>query len=586
METLGSSMDSLTGVQNEQATTLKSFAKIIAEVHQFKTQCSPHNITIMKEMNAFQATITSLTARITALEATPSPPPPQPQDTIACPSDQLLALVARIDVLEPAPTPPPPPPPPPPLFPSALPPPPSPSPSYAAVASKAPGPPAKPSKEKTRRTVTKLRRQLVITCNPSPPTTVTNDTILASGNNALRTNGDRFILARRSLKNNLVLQTGPANTASEAIDHSDAIAFSLKDLGCTPTLMRPNAVWTSFPVHSVPTCSDLEKVAVAIKLDYPTLTLCQHSRWLSTADKRKEKTHSTMVITLPRQLTLATWDSPPWQSPTRAGLEELPLLLLSPPTDTRGPRPNSGCQLFHNWQPPHWLEPDSSPTNAPQHLRVPTNTRGLEPILLPSQVKISPKESPASSPCPDLPRPDEMALTATTTMSEGSTPDASLIAKVASLVELVQALHKDLTATQAQLIIELSSPIPSGVTDYPIIIEANKAHASTEVVFRLAQRTTRGKIILLTHPNISASSAETYSSILAASLQAMGCTPSSTRANPRWTKLLVHGVQTTTTPSHITEEISATYPTRPTLAQTPRCLTTPATRTGKMSPIM
>ncbi|KAL0630683.1 hypothetical protein Q9L58_010467 [Maublancomyces gigas] len=204
-----------------------------------------------------------------------------------------------------------------------------------------------------------------------------------------------------------------------------------------------------------------------------------------------------------------------------------------------------------------------------------------------------------------------MALSSTTTTAEGSTPDASLIAQVASLVELIQALRKDLTATQAQdlsltntlrsrgsapaptkpapppppppapkatkpsfaaaaasgpaapsnqwqiatkkgkkvrpeplfkpdytkvnreLIIELASPIPSGVSDYAIITAANKALASTEVVFCLARRTTRGNIILLTRPNISASAAEAYSSILAASLQQLGCTPSSTRANSR-----------------------------------------------------
>ncbi|KAL0630713.1 hypothetical protein Q9L58_010439 [Maublancomyces gigas] len=207
-------MVSLTGVQNEQAITLRNFAKIVTEVHQFKTQCSSHIITIMKEMNAVQATITSFTARIAALETAP-PPPPLPQITNPSPSYQLLALAARIDVLETAPAPPTPPPPPP------------------------------------------------------------------SSSTAL------------------------ANTASEAIDHGDAIASRLKDLWWTPTVMRPNAVWTSFLVHNVPTSADLEKVAAAIQLNYPTLNLCRHPRWLTTTDKRKEKTNSTVVITLPRPLTLA-----------------------------------------------------------------------------------------------------------------------------------------------------------------------------------------------------------------------------------------------------------------------------------------
>ncbi|KAL0640908.1 hypothetical protein Q9L58_000217 [Maublancomyces gigas] len=308
METLVSTMVSLTGVQNEQATTLQNFAKIIAEVHQFKIQCSPHIITLMKEMEALRATITSLTVRIAALETAPPPPLLPSQDTTAGPTDQILALTARINALESAPAPPPPPPPPP--FPSALPPPPSPSPSYPEVASKAtnkrPKPTAKTVEKLVNTKTTKLQRQLVVICDPTPPTSITNDAILTSVNNATTTTGVRFIFARRSLQGNLVLQTAPANTALEAIDHGNIVVACLKDLGCTPTLMRPNAVWTSFLVHNIPTSSTPDEVATAIKLNYPTFPpLSRHPRWLTTADKRKEKTHSTMVITLRAQLTLA-----------------------------------------------------------------------------------------------------------------------------------------------------------------------------------------------------------------------------------------------------------------------------------------
>ncbi|KAL0631243.1 hypothetical protein Q9L58_009897 [Maublancomyces gigas] len=180
-----------------------------------------------------------------------------------------------------------------------------------------------------------------------------------------------------------------------------------------------------------------------------------------------------------------------------------------------------------------------------------------------------------------------MALnpTTTTATADGSTPDASLPAQVASLMELISSLRQDLTATQAQvltltnglrsrgpapappkpappppsppapkatkpsfaavaasgpaapsnqwqiatkkakkvrpeplfkphytkvnreLIIDLSSPIPSCVSDYATITAANKALASTEVVICLARRTTRGNIILLTRLNVSTSSA-------------------------------------------------------------------------------
>ncbi|KAL0630684.1 hypothetical protein Q9L58_010468 [Maublancomyces gigas] len=152
---------------------------------------------------------------------------------------------------------------------------------------------------------TELQRQLVVTCDPTPPTTTNNDAILASVNKALETTGVRFILALRSLKGNLVLQTAVANTASEAIKHGDTIAAWLKDLKYTPTHMCPNAIWTSCLVHNVPTSTSPHEVARAIALNYPTLPLCRHPPWLTTANNRKEKTPSTIVITLPRLLTLA-----------------------------------------------------------------------------------------------------------------------------------------------------------------------------------------------------------------------------------------------------------------------------------------
>ncbi|KAL0630758.1 hypothetical protein Q9L58_010390, partial [Maublancomyces gigas] len=285
MITLVSTMVSFTGVQNEQATTLKNFAKTIADVHNFKLQCSPHIIALMREMNAFQATIKFLADFITVLETAPSSPPPSWQDTTADLSDQIIALTARINALDKAP------------------------PRLPPVASKAtdkrPKPMAKRVEKLVNTETTKLQTQLVVTWNPTPPHSNTNDAILASVNNALKETGRLFILAHWSLKGNLVLQTAPANKASEAIDYGDTIASCLKNLGCTPTLMRSNATWTGFLVHNIPTSTTAEDVATAIQLNYLSLTICRHPHWLTTEDKKKEKTHFMMVIKLPRQLTLA-----------------------------------------------------------------------------------------------------------------------------------------------------------------------------------------------------------------------------------------------------------------------------------------
>ncbi|KAL0636931.1 hypothetical protein Q9L58_004033 [Maublancomyces gigas] len=222
MESLVSSVFSHIGIRNEQATTLRNFAKIIAEIHQFKAQCSWHIITLMNEMNAVQATIISLTACIAVLETATTTP--SPQDTTTGPSNH---------------TPPPPPPPPPP---------PSPSPShfYAPIATKAPDPPAEPTKKNLEKLVntetTKLQRQLVVTGGPTPPTTISNDPILASVNSVLKTADVQFILARPSLKGNLVLHTIPANTASEALAHTSARTTDLQALGCHPLSILANAI--------------------------------------------------------------------------------------------------------------------------------------------------------------------------------------------------------------------------------------------------------------------------------------------------------------------------------------------------------
>ncbi|KAL0630804.1 hypothetical protein Q9L58_010343 [Maublancomyces gigas] len=139
----------------------------------------------------------------------------------------------------------------------------------------------------------------------------------------------------------------------------------------------------------------------------------------------------------------------------------------------------------------------------------------------------------------------------------------------------------DYTKVQRELIVELSCPIPTGVTDYAIITAANTALASREVRFCLARRTTRGNILLLTRPNIAASSAEAFISPVSTALSALGCQISINHTNSRWTQFLLHGVPTTATPQEITAEIREVYPTLPPMSQTPRWLTNATTRQEK-----
>ncbi|KAL0630385.1 hypothetical protein Q9L58_010768, partial [Maublancomyces gigas] len=91
----------------------------------------------------------------------------------------------------------------------------------------------------------------------------------------------------------------------------------------------------------------------------------------------------------------------------------------------------------------------------------------------------------------------------------------------------------DYTKVQRKLIVEVSSPIPTAVTDYTIINAANAALATTGVKFCRARRTTRGNFLLLTRPNIATSSAEAYIFSLSTALSAIGCLSSTIHTNSR-----------------------------------------------------
>ncbi|KAL0631009.1 hypothetical protein Q9L58_010137 [Maublancomyces gigas] len=207
-----------------------------------------------------------------------------------------------MNTLETAPSTPPPPPPAPPAA--------SPSRSNAAVNSKARGPsPKNPTKQNVDKLVNtetcRLQSRLVVTYNPTAPNTLSNNGILTSVNNRLNTTSVRFLLAAQFLEGNLVLMTSPANTAIEALTTTAALTSNLQAPRCHLRSILATIIWSSFLVHNLPTFSTSKEIATDIQLSNITNPLCRHARWVTTADKRKEKTHSTMVITLLRHLTLS-----------------------------------------------------------------------------------------------------------------------------------------------------------------------------------------------------------------------------------------------------------------------------------------
>ena len=89
-----------------------------------------------------------------------------------------------------------------------------------------------------------------------------------------------------------------------------------------------------------------------------------------------------------------------------------------------------------------------------------------------------------------------------------------------------------------------------------------------------------GNLVLTTGFSFKAIDYEAYLTIITDCLQSIGT--ASARISERWTKILIHKVPIRSTMAAIRTDIKAHYPTIK-LGQTPRWLTTPEQREGKMS---
>ncbi|KAL0631758.1 hypothetical protein Q9L58_009366 [Maublancomyces gigas] len=203
-----------------------------------------------------------------------------------------------------------------------------PKPSYASVAGTAPEttttsptPPPPPTTPKTKRvpktptlltelgTFKTVQRELIVHLTAIISPSVTAYTILATANKAIAKKMVQFCLARRTRRENILLQTNHTTSASSAMPHKTLLSTALNAIGWHTGTIRPNAKWTSFLVHNIPMSLGPDStswVASAIEETYPSLLLCRPPHWLTTNKERKEKTHSTMVITLPFALTIDT----------------------------------------------------------------------------------------------------------------------------------------------------------------------------------------------------------------------------------------------------------------------------------------
>jgi hypothetical protein len=111
-----------------------------------------------------------------------------------------------------------------------------------------------------------------------------------------------FTLARINSHNKIVLTTNPTTPASAYTPYMPMLLNEIKSL--KPTTGNTNSRWTKFLVHNIPTAANPAELKVMLEANYPTLQLMQEPRWLVPAERRLNKTASTIVISLQGALDL------------------------------------------------------------------------------------------------------------------------------------------------------------------------------------------------------------------------------------------------------------------------------------------
>ncbi|KAL0630951.1 hypothetical protein Q9L58_010198 [Maublancomyces gigas] len=267
----------------ELTTQGKVLNEAVILLHNFRAWCEPHMTLHLQEIEALKAEIKTLHFENTVLMEILVIIQKE-QDEMPKPSNASVAATASATTTTTATTP----------LPSTP---------------KAKKGPKKPTLLTEHGTFTKVQRELIVQVTETIPPSVTDDTILATANKATAETMVQFCLARRTRRGYILLQTNHSTSASYAMPHQTLLSTALNAIGCHTGTIRPNANWTSFLVHNIPTSlgpASSSLVANTIEETYPTLLLCRPPRWLTTNEQRKEKTHSTMVITLPFALTIDT----------------------------------------------------------------------------------------------------------------------------------------------------------------------------------------------------------------------------------------------------------------------------------------
>ncbi|KAH0603232.1 uncharacterized protein H6S33_008236, partial [Morchella sextelata] len=157
---------------------------------------------------------------------------------------------------------------------------------------------------------TKINREIIV--ETTAPSDVNPSEIRTLVNARIQDESCHFISARRTPKDNFILETKFVTPATKAMEYAKEIEEALLTLQVPVAVIRANSKWSKFLLHGIPTTvgEGIEAgqlVASEIRSNYgENFQLAQIPRWISRAETRMEKTHSSMVIALPGQITMET----------------------------------------------------------------------------------------------------------------------------------------------------------------------------------------------------------------------------------------------------------------------------------------
>ncbi|KAH0610171.1 uncharacterized protein H6S33_011698 [Morchella sextelata] len=171
--------------------------------------------------------------------------------------------------------------------------------------------PAKPKADPLfKPEYTKINREIIVETTASSD--VNPSEIRTLVNARIQDESCHFISARRTAKDNFVLETKFITPATKAMEYAKEIEEALLTLQVPVANIRANSKWSKFLLHGIPTTigEGIEAgqlVASEIRSNYgENFQLAKVPRWISRAEIRMEKTHSSMVIALPAQITMET----------------------------------------------------------------------------------------------------------------------------------------------------------------------------------------------------------------------------------------------------------------------------------------